>query len=197
METIYIKARMYLTRYSEEDDEVKKTKITYLYLEDFRKRGLGDLEYVLNDHLLNYALDKRAFVYRQELRLEDLAEYSDLSFIKSILPIHIGIEIDYSNREHFTEQECPIYLYFKVLSSTSITNSIQLKQILDELSGQLSDGWGEGFEQRSLDLSGYVYNEKTREVLYIEDKDYTLSATAYCQEEVQLEVVPEFNPYKI
>lgn len=191
METLYIKARMYLTKYSEEDDEVKKTKITYPYLEDFRKRGLGDLEYVLNDHLLNYALDKKAFAYRQELILEDLALYSDLAFIKSILPIHIGVDIDYSNYDSLMEKECPIYLYFKVLSNTPIINSIQLKQILDELSGQLSDGWGEGFEQRNLDLSGYVYDEVNREVRYVEDKNYSLSATAYCQEEVQLEVVPK------
>lgn len=189
-----VKARIYLMKYNEEKEDIEKVPITFKFWNAFTHRCRGSLEDVFNAHLLDYALDKNAFTYRQKLELEDLAQYSDLKYLKSLVPIHIGVEVNYDNIQG--NQELPIYLYLKVILSEPLNTSTKLLELLEEVKGQLSDGWGEGFEQRDLDLSGDVYfpaSDCSGRIDHVEDSGYSLSCTAYGNEEVTLEMTDHIN----
>ena len=192
MQTIYVKARVYLSKFNEDTQKVEKLTVNHRYLDEFRKRGLGDLKQVLNNHLLNYALCRNAFIYRQELMLEDLKEYSDLSFVQSIIPIHIGLQFDWENPNNFFDRDIPLYLYFKVVCKEKLSSS-EASQLLEEMKGQLSDGWGEGFEQQDLDLSGTIYGDK--EYKHIEDDGWSISTLCYEGEKWDISIVPSIESY--
>lgn len=65
----------------------------------------------------------------------ELAEYTDYSFVKSMIP-------------SVTLNNGKLYSLTKVITDVELDDK-QKEEILSELSGQFSDGWGEGFEQHS------------------------------------------------
>ena len=169
MITKYIKVPAYV--FSRDDDDVK---ITRKFLSDHR-----GFEYVLNRKLLEYSLDDNAFMGRGILLLpgqpakhlpRGTVRASDwvawvhdddgLDNITSITTVCFNIE-DKVKEENIKDlwikstddkRELTVYMYLKVEAKEELSEE-DTHNLLDYISGQLSDGWGENF---SVDYDKYV-----------------------------------------
>lgn len=161
MITKYIKVPAYV--FSQEDDDIKVTR-KFLY----DNQGF---EYVLNRKLLEYSLDADAFMGWRVLllpsqkgkhlpkgtvRASDWMEWAHdddgLDNIISITTVCFNIE-DKVKEENIEDlwikrtddsRELTIYMYLKVEAKEEL-NKKETHNLLDYISGQLSDGWGENF----------------------------------------------------
>lgn len=158
MITKYIKVPAYV--FNQESDDIK---ITRKFLRDNRA-----FEFVLNKKLLEYSVDEEAFMGRGAILLPDQRfkllprgtvrasdwmewahEDDGLDKIVSITTVCFNIE-DKDNLEKLLrkgideKQELKIYMYIKVEAKEELSKK-ETHNLLDYISGQLSDGWGENF----------------------------------------------------
>lgn len=147
MKTFYI--RYDLRLFSYDDQDFKPIPITLDFWRKFSQLGKGPIEYAFNEILLDFILDKNAFAYRRELKLDDLRQWlhSDdekekriLRITNSIIPIHIGT----SEISENLSDPLGLYLYVEVKVKEEPSPEI-LKDLIEYVDGQMSDGWGEGF----------------------------------------------------
>lgn len=160
MITKYVKVPAYV---HEHYDDIK---ITRKFLHD--NQGF---EYVLNRKLLEYSLDENAFMGRAicslpgqplkcfprgTVRASDWMEWAHdddgLDNIISITTVCFNIE-DKVKEENIEDlwikttddkRELTIYMYLKVEAKKELSEE-ETYSLLDYISGQLSDGWGENF----------------------------------------------------
>ena len=149
----YVKVNFLLQRLDEEIGDLEQFTVSTIY--EMRNH----LTQRFNDCLLDYTIDKWAFCYRQELRLENLAKYSDDEVIRqcAIIPIHI--EQDWLNEEYIDKDIVNFSLYLQV----EILAAVSKNDLFDFIKGQLSDGWGEN-------LSLEFYDYKTMETITVYPK---------------------------
>lgn len=166
MITKYIKVPAYM--FTQDCDNIK---ITRKFLDN-----KNDFEYVLNRKLLHYSLDEEAFMGRGYILLPDervrllpkgtvrtsdwmewVHEDDGLDKIISITTVCFNIE-DTDNLEELLlkgidkNKELKIYMYLKVEAKEELSKE-EIHNLLDYISGQLSDGWGENF---SVDYGKYT-----------------------------------------
>lgn len=171
MITKYIKVPAYV--FGDNYDDIK---VTRKFLQD--NQGFG---YVLNRKLLEYSLDADAFMGWRVLllpgqpakhlpkgtvRASDWVEWvhddDGLDNITSITTVCFNIEdkIKEENIEDLwikrtdDKRELTIYMYLKVEAKKELSEE-DTHNLLDYISGQLSDGWGENF---SVDYNKYTTN---------------------------------------
>lgn len=120
-------------------------RVNLLYRDCFDKyKHIGE---DLNKSLLDFALEKQAFIYHQRLKLVDLNDYmSEYKNICTIIPIHIS-DINVTNALIL------FYFYLEVDSYVVGVDDLEelkewvigdrLEGIFKEVYGQLTDGWGE------------------------------------------------------
>ena len=160
--TKYVKVKMKLLTYNEETDDEEKIVIT-------RKKfnNLSVLGKYLTQHILYNTIDVDSYHYSGVLSQEDLMWYVTEEYdhlgpkVKSIVPMFLEIEDPIPNDEehavewykNFKTRELDVYLYIKV-DITDDLNEEELHNLLDYCQGQMTDGWGEGFEQKD-----HVYSE--------------------------------------
>lgn len=114
----------------------------------------SDLNSSLAKHLLlNGVINLHAFQWTGNLCRDDLISYYEPEQndgVTSIAPYYLGVEGSGPFVKDENEELHP-YLYIKVMSETPV-ECPALDNLLEYISGQLSDGWGEGFEQHSMTL---------------------------------------------
>ena len=169
MITKYIKVPAYV--FTRDSDNIK---ITRKFLDN-----KNDFEYVLNRKLLHYSLDEDAFMGigyillpdervrllpRGTVRTSDWMEWAHeddgLDKIISITTVCFNIEDNLTEKELEKlllkgidkNRELKIYMYLKVEAKEELTKE-ETHNLLDYISGQLSDGWGENF---SVDYNRYT-----------------------------------------
>ena len=169
MITKYIKVPAYV--FTRDSDNIK---ITRKFLDN-----KNDFEYVLNRKLLHYSLDEEAFMGRGYILLPDerikllpkgtvrtsdwmewAHEDDGLDKIISITTVCFNIEDNLTEKELEKlllkgidkNRELKIYMYLKVEAKEELTKE-ETHNLLDYISGQLSDGWGENF---SVDYNRYT-----------------------------------------
>jgi len=106
----------------------------------------------LNEQLLDFALNKRLFTYRQQIELVDLSNYfGEYMNICRVTPIHISYS-DFKPIDDGCNKPSKFYLWLKIDSCCIGCSDFQelkdrigsrLEGIFKEIYGQLSDGWGE------------------------------------------------------
>lgn len=167
MITKYIKVPAYVY------DDIN-IKITRKFLRDN-----NGFKYILNRNLLHYSLDEDAFMGRGVILLPDqtfkvlpkgtvrtsdwmewASEDDGLDKINSITTVCFNIE-DTAKEDNLEElllkgidenRELKIYMYLKVEAKEELSEE-ETDKLLDYISGQLSDGWGENF---SVDYQNYT-----------------------------------------
>lgn len=169
MITKYIKVPAYV--FTQDCDNIK---ITRKFL-----RNNNDFEYVLNRKLLHYILDEDAFMGRGYILLPDerikllpkgtvrtsdwmewAHEDDGLDKIVSITTVCFNIEDNLTEKELEKlllkgidkNRELKIYMYLKVEAKEELSKE-ETHNLLDYISGQLSDGWGENF---AVDYHNYT-----------------------------------------
>lgn len=169
MITKYIKVPAYV--FTQDSDDIK---ITRKFLSN-----KNDFEYVLNRKLLHYSLDEDAFMGRGYILLPDerikllpkgtirasdwmewAHEDDGLDKIVSITTVCFNIEDTLTEKElekllrkGIDENiEFKIFMYLKVEAKEELSKE-DIHNLLDYISGQLSDGWGENF---SVDYDKYT-----------------------------------------
>lgn len=171
MITKYIKVPAYV--FTRDCDNIK---ITRKFLYD----NVG-FEYFLNRKLLEYSLDEDAFMGRGAILLPDervkflprgtvrasnwmewAHEDDGLDKIISITTVCFNIEDTIKEEDNLEElllnkdivenRELKIYMYLKVEAKEELSKE-ETHNLLDYISGQLSDGWGENF---SVDYDKYT-----------------------------------------
>ena len=160
MITKYIKVPAYV--FTRDRDNIKITR-NFLH-------NKNDFEYTLNRNLLHYSLDEDAFMGRAILlpkgtvRASDWVEWAHeddgLDNILSITTVCFNLE-DTLKEDNLEElllkdidknRELKIYMYLKVEAKKELSKE-ETHNLLDYISGQLSDGWGENF---SVDYHKYT-----------------------------------------
>ena len=167
----YVKVNFLLQRLDEEIGDLIQFPVSINYeMKNFLTQSF-------NSSLLDYSIDKQAFCYRQELRLENLARYSNNEIIRqcAIVPIHI--EQDWLNEEYIAKDTINFSLYLQVESPDTISKN----DLFDFIKGQLSDGWGENlsFEFEDYDNINYgniitVYPKFIYDSMEITNKIFTI-----------------------
>ena len=150
------------------DENNKRVNLFYknLLYRDYLNR-YKHIEEDLNKSLLDFALEKQAFVYHQILKLVDLNEYmGEYKNICTITPIHIS-------NINVMDALLSFYLYLEVDSYVVRVDDLEelkewvigdrLEGIFKEVYGQLTDGWGE-----NLYFEIYNYENGERETFFPE-----------------------------
>lgn len=119
-----------------------------LFPKIYRKNEWGDTEYEPEDmeanEIVEYQEEILAAIEREKLSNEGergLAVYLDNDVLKGKV---------YSINPIVEEWDGKLWGVTEVQSHGELTQA-ELDEVISELTGQFSDGWGEGFEQRAID----------------------------------------------
>ena len=167
MVTKYVKVKMQLL-----DSNGDKVKINKEFMSNWANSEF-------NKHILFYSLipevyetsgvimqeDLLTYVYPEEDKISDKIKCMIPSFLFAEDPIPLS-KVDTNNKDQVAEwfngrytREYELYLYVKVDIAEDLTEE-ELSNLYKYLSGQMSDGWGEGFEQREFTLTRRIEDEK-------------------------------------
>ena len=156
MVTQYIRIKMELCDYKKDTNLKFNRKVM---------ETLNGFDYYLNRHLLIYGVvDYEHFVRTGETKASDWVEYLYVNEdgttwegitdnVVSILPTYMGLTDPKGwkfDKDYLTR---PLHLYFYIkIVSKDVISEQEMLNLKGYISGQLSDGWGEGFEVHDIEL---------------------------------------------
>lgn len=131
----------------------------------------GDCYY--NDSVEAYATELAEALGNEDV---DLAEYADEyhgdSYYKKLKSVKMGLEV--YNGKLYGLATCTV---------SDDWNDTDTEQLKEYLTGQYSDGWGEGFEQREIFKTDESYNDTYDDTTYVyvsfwQDKGFKIMTEA-------------------
>lgn len=123
--------------------------------------------------ILQYETEIEEAIERYNDGMENLAIYYKNPDLK-VVSIDIGVK----------EINGRLFSYTKVTSYEEIREQEDIDDLRDWLTGQYSDGWGEGFEQHPID--SYEDQYEYEEEIYDDEEDSTEYETQYADQRVDV-----------